>query len=79
MPQILKSNDELRRLILDEVRSYVVCPEGTDVTVKADPDYGWTADVLPPPGSVIADADCIYYIGHVVRRLRVDFDLLPSD
>ena len=79
MPQILKSNDELRRMILDEVRSYVVCPEGTDVTVRADPDYGWTADVVPPPGSVIAEADCIYYIGHVVRRLRVDFDLLLSD
>jgi hypothetical protein len=23
-------------MILDEVRSYVVCPEGTDVTIRAD-------------------------------------------
>jgi hypothetical protein len=79
MPQILKSNDELRRMILDEVRSYVVCPEGTDVRVRADPDQRWTADIISQPESLIADADCIYYIGHVVRRLRVDFDLLLSD
>ena len=79
MPQILKTEEELRRMILDEVRGYVVCPEGTDVTIRADPDYGWTADVLPPPGSLIAHADCVHYISHVVRRLRVDFDLLPSD
>jgi hypothetical protein len=36
MPQILKTEEELRRMILDEVRSYVVCPEGTDVTIRAD-------------------------------------------
>jgi hypothetical protein len=79
MPQILKSNDELRRMILDEVRNYVVCPEGTDVSVRADPNRGWTADIIAPPENPVADADCICYTGHVVRRLRIDFDLQPSD
>jgi hypothetical protein len=58
MPQILKTKDELRRMILDEIRSYVVCPEGTDVTSRADSDYGWIADVAPTPGSLIVHADC---------------------
>ena len=49
MPQILKSKDELRRMILDEVRNYVVCPEGTDVNIRADPDHRWTADTVPHP------------------------------
>ena len=77
-PDVRFRGDELRRMILDEVRSYVVCPEGTDVTIRADPDYRWTADVVPPPGSLIAHADCVHYISHVVRRLKVDFDLLLS-
>jgi hypothetical protein len=79
MPQILKSKDELRRMILDEVRNYVVCPEGTDVSIRADPDHRWTADTVPPPGSLIAHTYYFHYLGHVVRRLRIDFDLMPSD
>jgi hypothetical protein len=79
MPQILKSEAELRRMILDEVRNYAVCPEGTDVSVKADPDHRWTADTVPPPQSLVDCADYVYYLDHVVRRLRIDFDLMPSD
>ena len=32
-----------------------------------------------PPGSLIAHTDYFHYLGHVVRRLRIDFDLKPSD
>ena len=77
MPQIAKSKDELRRMILDKVRNYVVCAEQTDVRVRADPDSRWTADIVIWPESL--HANCVYYIDHVVRRLRIDFDLMPSD
>jgi hypothetical protein len=77
MPQIAKSKDELRRMILDEVRNYVVCAERTDVRVRADPDRRWTADIIPSAEGL--HDNCVYYIDHVVRRLRIDFDLMPSD
>ena len=74
MPQIAKSKDELRRMILDKVRNYVVCAEQTDVRVRADPDNRW---IVISPESL--HANCVYYIDDVVRRLRIDFDLKPSD
>jgi hypothetical protein len=64
-------------MILDEVRNYVVCAERTDVRVRADPDRRWTADIVPSPEGL--HDNCVYYIDHVVRRLRIDFDLMPSD
>jgi hypothetical protein len=57
----------------------MIAPEhrNAKVSVRADPDRRWTADIVPSPEGL--HDNCVYYIDHVVRRLRIDFDLMPSD
>jgi hypothetical protein len=60
-------------MILAKIRQHPVCPDGMDVSVRPDPDRGWTADGIPLPDSHIGYADCADYVGQVVRG--VDYDL----
>ncbi len=78
MPQILKTEEELRRMILDEVRSYVVCPEGTDVTIRADLIMDGQRMSCRHPEAYRSRRLCSL---HQPCRSKAegDFDLLPSD
>lgn len=46
--RISKTAQELRMMVLAEIRPNYVCPDGIDVKVRADADRGWAADFIPP-------------------------------
>jgi hypothetical protein len=77
-----KTIEELRAMILSEIRHDPHCPAGMDVVVRADKDLGWTAEAMPPGSTawVHAWADCVSQIGRIVRRLRLQYGLgKPED
>lgn len=73
MPKVVKSAEELRRLVLAEAVQHSFCPENIDVSIRADAIYGWKADTIPPGPA--GHADCANHIGKIVMRLRRSYDL----
>jgi hypothetical protein len=70
-----KTKEELRTLILGEIREHPVCPPGMDVLIEPTEGGGWKWASMPPPGSPIAHADCVNYIGQIAKRLHAKYAL----
>jgi hypothetical protein len=69
-----KSEEELRRLILDEIANPPrVCPPDIDVSIRATEDGDWRADIVPP--GRIGYPDCFRHIGEIEQRLRSQYYL----
>jgi hypothetical protein len=69
-----KTCEELRLIILSEIKHDPRCPPGMDVLVRADKDLGWTAEAKPP-GYIAWIADCVSLMGRIARRLRLQYGL----
>jgi hypothetical protein len=72
-----KTRDELRAMILAEIKGHPVCPPGMDVDVR-QLKLSWAIDCIPPSAGRIAYADCLDLITKIAARLRNEFDLSPN-
>jgi hypothetical protein len=73
-PRPTKTAAELRELVLGKIAPHHVCPEGWDVVIVATSDGRWRVN-HKAPHAVIAYPDCADYVGGIVRRFGLLFDL----
>jgi hypothetical protein len=74
-PRPPRRAEELETLVAKKIAQHPVCPNGMGVMVRGTGKGNWAVDSVPPPGQLIAYADCAHYTGTVAKAYGFLFAL----
>jgi hypothetical protein len=74
MSKAKKTAQQLRLMVLTELRSKTPFPEGYDVRIVPAPFLGWEARCIPPKG-ITSFADCSDSVQSVAAGIAAKYDL----